>query len=102
MIQLVAIDLPIDLIHDYCQDRPIRRLSLFGSVFRADFRGDSDIDMLIEFSDSAQMSLFDLGKIQMELSELIQRPVDLKTTGFLGASFRQKIIDTAIPIYERE
>jgi predicted nucleotidyltransferase len=32
----------------FCQRHHIRRLSLFRSVLRADFRPDSDVDVLVE------------------------------------------------------
>ena len=32
-----------------CRRHHIRRLSLFGSVLRPDFRPDSDVDVLVEF-----------------------------------------------------
>jgi hypothetical protein len=39
-----AIALPIDQITKFCQHWQIIALSLFGSVVRDDFHGDSDID----------------------------------------------------------
>lgn len=36
-------------IAEFCRRNHIRRLSLFGSVLRPDFRPDSDIDVLVEF-----------------------------------------------------
>ena len=43
------IQLPRDEIADFCRRNHIRRLSLFGSVLRDDFRPDSDVDVLVEF-----------------------------------------------------
>ncbi len=40
---------PKEEIADFCERQHIRRLSLFGSVLRADFRPESDIDVLVEF-----------------------------------------------------
>ena len=34
---------------DFCRRNHIRRLALFGSVLREDFRPDSDVDVLVEF-----------------------------------------------------
>ena len=50
--------LPIDLdpgkIADFCRERGIRRLSLFGSVLREDFDpARSDVDVLAEFKPGA-------------------------------------------------
>ena len=38
-----------DAIADFCRRHHIRKLSLFGSVLRDDFRPDSDVDVLVEF-----------------------------------------------------
>ena len=43
------ISVPDELIREFCRRNGIKRLSLFGSVLRADFRSNSDIDVLIEF-----------------------------------------------------
>ena len=39
----------IDEISAFCRRHYIRRLALFGSVLRDDFRPDSDVDVLVEF-----------------------------------------------------
>ncbi len=93
--------IPYETIADFCQRHHIHKLSLFGSVLRDDFRPDSDIDVLVEFEPDAKVSLFDMGGMQLELTELLGREVDFKTAGFLSRYFRQKVIDTAETIYER-
>ncbi|MFN8450456.1 MAG: nucleotidyltransferase family protein [Anaerolineae bacterium] len=95
------ISLPIEEIAQFCERHHIRRLSLFGSVLRDDFRPDSDIDVLVEFEADAKVSLFDMGGMQIELTELMGREVDFKTAGFLSRYFRQKVIESAETIYER-
>jgi len=40
---------PREAITDFCRRHHIRKLALFGSVLRDDFRPDSDIDVLVEF-----------------------------------------------------
>ncbi len=40
------IDIPKDKIAAFCQTHHIRRLALFGSVLRDDFRPESDVDVL--------------------------------------------------------
>jgi hypothetical protein len=37
----------------FCQANRIRRLALFGSALREDFRPDSDVDLLVEFEPGA-------------------------------------------------
>jgi predicted nucleotidyltransferase len=38
-----------DRLAEFCRKHHIRKLALFGSVLRDDFRPDSDVDVLVEF-----------------------------------------------------
>ncbi len=49
----LAIALPHQPIHEFCDRWQITELSLFGSVLRDDFRPDSDIDILAAFAPTA-------------------------------------------------
>ena len=44
-----AIFVPKEKVAAFCQKNHIERLGLFGSVTRADFNVDSDVDVLVEF-----------------------------------------------------
>ncbi len=61
----------------FCQKNKIRRLALFGSVLREDFRPDSDVDVLVEFSTDAKHGLFALSRMEDELRHIFGREVDL-------------------------
>ncbi len=93
------IDIDREKIAAFCQRHRIRRLSLFGSVLRDDFGPDSDVDMLVEFEPGARVSLFDIGGMVHELSDMLGRPVDLRTERELSRYFRQEVVDTAEPLY---
>jgi len=69
--------LPMQDIDRFCQRWQILELSLFGSVLREDFNPDSDVDMLVTFSDNSDWSLFDHVQMQQELQALLDRKVDL-------------------------
>ncbi|MCX7707080.1 MAG: nucleotidyltransferase family protein [Anaerolineae bacterium] len=62
---------------DFCRRWEVSELALFGSVLRADFRPDSDVDLLVSFAPSARRTLFDIVKMQDELEGLLGRKVDL-------------------------
>lgn len=62
---------------DFCRRWEVSELALFGSALRADFRPDSDVDVLVSFAPSARRTLFDIVKMQDELEELFGRKVDL-------------------------
>lgn len=47
-----------------CQHWQIVELSLFGSILREDFNADSDIDVLVKFSEEARITFFDLDVIE--------------------------------------
>lgn len=54
-------------------------LELFGSVVRADFRTDSDVDVLVTFEPGADWGLIEHALMEEQLAELLRRPVDLLT-----------------------
>ena len=98
---LANIAVPQQELVEFCRRHQVRRLLVFGSVLRGDFGPRSDVDVLVEFELEASVSLFDLGGMQVELSELLGRDVDLKTPGFLSRYFRQRVLDEARVLYER-
>lgn len=98
----VNITLPMAAIEAFCRNNRIRKLSLFGSVLREEFGPDSDVDVLIEFERGHAVDFFDFMELEFRLSEIIGRKVDLNTPGFLSRYFRQKVMDAAQVIYERE
>jgi uncharacterized protein len=73
----VMIEMPSEQIADYCQRWKITEFGLFGSVLRDDFQPESDIDVLVTFAPQARWSLFDLVAMENELSQMLEREVDL-------------------------
>ena len=61
----------------FCRTHWFRRLSVFGSALREDFRPDSDVDLLVSFEEDARHSLFDLVTMQDEIQAILGREVDL-------------------------
>ena len=93
-----AIDIDRHLVAEFCEARHIRRLALFGSVLRPDFGPESDVDVLVEFAPGHTPG-FGFFTIQEELSEMIGRPVELHTPGFLSPYFREKVQEDADVVY---
>ncbi len=87
--------IPKEQIAEFCRRHHIRRLALFGSVLREDFRPDSDVDVLVEFEPGRPVGLIRLARIERELSELLGRKVDLNTAGFLSRHFRGEVLSEA-------
>jgi predicted nucleotidyltransferase len=95
-----AAELEIDRarLAQFCKRNHIRRLALFGSVLRKDFRPDSDIDVLVEF-EPGRTPGFAFIAIQDELAELLGRRVDLRTPEDLSRYFRDEVVKTAKLLY---
>ena len=81
-------------IAEFCRKHHIRRLSLFGSVLRQDFHPDSDVDVLVEFEPGHVPGL-DFFAMEIELSEILGRKVDLNTPGFISPHFRDQVLEEA-------
>ncbi len=102
MNELASLQLPLEAIRAYCNQRPIKRLSLFGSALRDDLKPESDIDLLVEYAPEAKISYFDIVEQQTDFSEMIGRTVDLLTPQELSPYFRQEVMDHAEPLYDVE
>lgn len=85
-----------DALAAFCREHGIRRLAIFGSALRKDFRPESDIDVLVEFEPDRTPGLLGVARMELELSELFSgRKVDLRTPEDLSRYFRQDVLDTA-------
>ena len=90
------ITLPKEQIADFCRSRHIRRLAVFGSALRSDFKESSDIDILVEFEPEHIPGLFGMARMERELSSLLGgRKVDLRTPEDLSRYFRQDVLTEA-------
>ncbi len=95
-----GIDLPKNKIAEFCRRNHVRRLAIFGSALRDDFRLDSDLDILVEFEPGHIPGLAFFA-MQAELSSMLGRPVDLNTPQFLSKYFRSQVEREAQVIYEQ-
>jgi hypothetical protein len=88
-------------IASFCRKHHIRKLSFFGSVLRDDFGPESDVDVLVEFDPDARIGLIRLAGMELELSEMLGRKVDLNTPDFLSPYFRDQVLIEAEAQYVR-
>jgi len=98
-LKQLNIEIPHDRIAEFCRRHHIRKLALFGSVLRDDFRPDSDIDVLVEF-DPKHIPGLAFFAMQDELSEVFGRRVDLNTPKFLSRYFRDQVLAEAKVQYD--
>jgi uncharacterized protein len=90
-----------EYLQAFCQRNHIRKLSLFGSVLTERFRAESDVDMLVEFEPGHTPGYFGLAGMEIELSEKLERKVDLRTPRELSKHFRDEVMAGAAVQYER-
>ena len=95
----LKIKIPTENLDTFCQRYQVRRLSLFGSVLRDDFRADSDVDVLVQFNPDARVSFMTLGQMQRELATIFQRPVDLILQDDLKPVIREDVLASAQEVY---
>jgi len=79
----------------FCQTNHIRRLSLFGSQLKGTARPDSDVDLLVEFEPGHTPGLLGVATMEIELTELLGKKVDLRTAQDLSRYFRDEVMRTA-------
>ncbi len=98
---LREIPLSQEQLKNFCQRHHIRQLALFGSYLREDFGQESDIDVLVAFEDDAQIGFLALARIQRELSELLQREVDIVPVAGLKPVIRDDVLRESEGVYPR-
>lgn len=96
------IEIPKKKLAEFCRRNHIRKLALFGSVLRDDFRPDSDVDVLVEF-EPGKTPGFAFITMQDELKEILKRDVDLLTFKSIESSRnyirREAILSSAREVY---
>lgn len=99
-LKLVQVEIPTNEIAAFCRRHHIRRLALFGSVLRDDFTPESDLDVLVEF-EAGYVPGLAFFAMEAELSQLLNRKVDLNTSQFLSRYFRDEVQKEAQVLYEQ-
>jgi predicted nucleotidyltransferase len=87
----------------------LRAVYVFGSYARNEATEDSDIDILIDRTDSRVKSLFELGGLYNEICESIGKEIDMLTTHALlqdndddqPPRFRENVMKERVPLYEQ-
>ena len=97
------IHIPRTQIESFCRRWQVAELSLFGSVVREDFGPDSDVDLLVRFHPQARHTLFDMARMEQELSRIFGRNIDLVERLAVEQSRnhirRKAILQSAEPIH---
>ena len=99
MTQDVASMIPT--IKRFFAKQPVKRAYLFGSCSRGEETPDSDVDLLVTYTDSDSLSLMDIGGMVSDLRKIVHRPVDLIEDDYLMPFARKSADHDKIKIYER-
>ena len=91
----------IPKIQAYLATQPVERAYLFGSCARGDERPDSDVDLLVNYTNSDSLSLMDITRMMVHLGKNLHRKVDLVEDDCLKPFARESVNRDKIKIYER-
>jgi len=94
-MKLNTVCIPDQELTEFCKRKHIRKLSLFGSILHDNFRADSDVDVLVEFEPGHVVGYITLAGLEIELSKMMDRKVDLRTPGELSPYFRDDVLREA-------
>jgi hypothetical protein len=73
-----------------------RRVRLFGSTARGEESSTSDVDVLVSLDPGR--TLLDLARLEEQLAQLLDRPVDVITESGLREPFRSTVLREAVDI----
>ena len=74
------------------------KIGIFGSYARGEDTENSDIDILVDFK--KKITLFDLGEIKYDLTELLNREVDIVTERAINKRIKEYIYKDLKIIFE--
>jgi len=95
------IDIPRDALADFCRRHHIRRLAFFGPVLTEHFTPESDVDILVEFEPRHTPGILRMAGLEIELSGLLGRKVDLRTPAELSRYFREEVLQSSETQYAK-
>jgi len=99
----MKLDFDVNAVRQFCRERGISKLELFGSVLRDDFREDSDVDLLATVRPDVKCGLFEWVELKEGLEKIFGRPVDLVSRRAIERSqntYRKRsILARTEPIY---
>ncbi len=74
-----------------------KKIGIFGSAARGEERIDSDIDVLVEFSEVK--SLFEMVGIELDLADALGKKIDLVTEAAISPYIKDKVMKDLVVIY---
>lgn len=74
----------------------VRQIGVFGSFVRGEQTESSDIDVLVEFDPTARFGLLTFCQLENELSDLLNRKVDLVMKDGLKPRLGERILEEVV------
>jgi predicted nucleotidyltransferase len=93
MLPSQALEIHRDSIRQIALNHRVKNVRVFGSVLHGNDTENSDLDLLVE--PTAETTLMDIAKIQLELKKLLNLSVDVLTPKALPDKFREQVIKEA-------
>jgi uncharacterized protein len=94
---MVAYPFNISRMIDICRQNDVAMVGIFGSMARGEAKATSDIDLLVRFS--TRKSLLSVVRLERELSEALNRKVDLLTEAAISPYLRERILKEVRVVY---
>jgi predicted nucleotidyltransferase len=92
-----TINLNTEEITNICQENDVAMLAVFGSVARGEATEQSDVDLLVRFSE--RKGLLALVRLERVFSETLGRKVDLLTEAAISPYIRDHILNDLQVLY---
>ena len=93
-----ALNFDTEKLFDICRENDVSMLGVFGSVARGESTEQSDIDLLVKFSE--RKGLLALARLERILSETLGRKVDLLTVAAISPYIRDNILKDLQVLYD--
>ncbi len=88
------------VIADFFQDKPVKKVWLFGSYARGEADNNSDIDVLVDIEKDARVGLDYFGW-HLDLTEKLNKNVDVLTYGWVNQRLWPYIQKDMTVLYEK-
>ena len=88
-------------IVNYFQDKPVKKVYLFGSYARNEETPESDVDILVDLDPEARVGGFQFGGMLEDLKEILFKDVDLLTRNSISKYILPYVEKDKVLIYEK-
>ncbi len=94
MVKLAKLNLKNQKLRRLIRIYKVKRMGIFGSYVNGKPRKNSDVDILVEFTKSAD--LLDQVGLQLDLQKFLAKKVDIVTVNSLSKYFRDRVIKEVV------